>query len=614
MSEIRKAANKYFKEDGWNVIPITKDNQKSPAVKDLNKILLFPETYGEVTEYFKEDRNIAVATGPVSGKDSKSLGLIDIENIFLPQYERIISRQDNLLSKIVQKTRVSKTAHNGRHVYFYTDEPMHGTAINRSEYLDTVNKKGHIADIKGFKGYALCPPSLCDSPYLWENHNNGNIITLSIDEVNEVIRLLDSQHKPIRTVTEEEHAKSISDYYTKQFFIDMKGDISKDLFWYLQTGKLSKRLNTSEYWSKKNPGQPDRSTLEIKIIYRLVALGFTDKAIEQFFLTFAYKGSKMRERGLKLFRHNLNSAKSLHKKDISDFDKKVDALLNHSLYLPELKTYEKTVLNTILMICKRVGRFDNIQLSSLEIATRTGIAQQTASTNLKKLIEKEYLKIEKKSNGKHAHILSLNEELVNKIDTYTYINEKDITKNSIKKINSNKNIVKKIDSNTYNVVTNCVGITLNLLYSDYKQKNNDIYYRKGLNKTGFAIVQLLNSNIGKEFDVNSIAEITGISLPTVRKKLIELVNAGYVHTKKVKAKYKPKAMYWINEKLEDLTELAKTKGVLGKHQQHVDKVAQQREAYKDVLRERAIEISKTNGGEIPKMYWYLFDNEKKKTS
>ena len=523
---VAEAANDYYERDGWNVIPIDKD-KKTPKVVDLKKIYLFPESKNDINTYFpNDDRNIAVAAGPVSGRnDNTSQGIIDFEEVFVPEYFHLV-KANPILKRIVENTRVSQTWSGGRHVYIKTPVPFH--TINIGD-----ENKNRIIDVLGWKAYAVAPPSQMKNKYLWENWNdnqNGRIYHATLDELNEFLKIF---NKKVNPVTDAEIDKEISKYFNKRFYYDISNNLSYKYFRYLRTGDWKyNELLTKE-------GKPDRSRIEYIIMYRLAALGFELETIEQFFIIYAYPGSKFKSRGIDAARYNIQKAIAEYQKRKSDFDKRCDELLSKSLFLNNLSTYESSILTSILSICKSIGRFDNIRLSQTELAKKTGITQQSVGNNIKNLIEKGMMKKVLNTDGIRASVYSINEKTINKKDCNTYTDgcyAIGITNNFNYSSSPCKN-------------TNLLNIKLDITYSDLENKNDDIFFRQGIGKTGYKIVTLLNKNIGISFDSKSISDITGLSLPTVNKKLNELVTYGYVMTKKVPTGKRPKAVYWIYIKI-----------------------------------------------------------------
>ncbi|MFW5705200.1 MAG: hypothetical protein ACOCXG_05150, partial [Nanoarchaeota archaeon] len=144
--------------------------------------------------------------------------------------------------------------------------------------------------------------------------------------------------------------------------------------------------------------------------------------------------------------------------------------------------------------------------------------------------------------------------------------------------------------------------------NEFALKSDDSFFRRGLNKTGFLIVQLFNSNINTRFSSKEIADLTNISIPTVNKKLKDIEK--YINSEKIETgkKGRKKTVYWVTEKISDLHEFAQEKNLIGKKQNLKKQHDKERTAYREtVLMNKILKETKENDGEIPKKYWSVLE-------
>jgi predicted ArsR family transcriptional regulator len=572
MENVTESAKSYYQDDGWNVIPI-RENGKTPTVRDLNKILLFPETEEEIQEYFPDNhRNIAVAAGPVSGNNG-SLTVLDFEYTGMPEYERLLFSNPTF-QRIADNTRVSKTQSGGRHVFIETEDPIRGLSISEDDR--------HVLDLKGFKGYGLVPPSKIKSPYLWENPEalTSPIYKASIEELQEILSLWGKQ---VQTVSQDAIAAELAKYQLKQSRAIEKGILSKRLFIYLVSG----------VWPysdlRKKDGSPDRSRIEYKIIYRLVAMGFSGPQIRETFQLYAYNGSKAKTSTKFPFLNvAIEKAFKEYQKRKSEVDRHIEDLIPAIRYNTDLSIMERTTAEGILHICKQVNRFENLYLPQRELAEIAGVSSETIRRHLKSLNRKGIIELLKPTTGTKPALFNFNQK-VSKIPTHTYTPR---------------------PGGTIGMATNLTKSEKEGKSPDFSQIGNDAFHRYGLGKTGKYIVDLFNENPGKRFEVKEIAQKSGISKPTVIKKLEELIRYNLLKCEKIKPeKGRPRKVYWIEEEIRDLSRIAVAKGTAGAGKKRKKRHEKERKDYYEILKIRAVEYAKAHGGEIPKGYAFLFRSE-----
>jgi len=102
---------------------------------------------------------------------------------------------------------------------------------------------------------------------------------------------------------------------------------------------------------------------------------------------------------------------------------------------------------------------------------------------------------------------------------------------------------------------------------------------RGLNKTGFRVFQCLNSSVGKPLSVKEITAITGLTFPTVKRKLVDMEEFL------TESKEGRTTKYCFTRKIEpgDLEGLARRKGVAGRREALKEQHKKDRELHNEAL-------------------------------
>jgi DNA-binding HxlR family transcriptional regulator len=311
--------------------------------------------------------------------------------------------------------------------------------------------------------------------------------------------------------------------------------LNNDFFYYLVQGKCNKE----KYIDKEK--RLNKSRIEYDIIYRLVSIGYTKETIQKVFEAFAHEGSHYKmmkgkpidEFGTTWFDYEIQKAtvhcnhSKTHKFDIS-----ADFILNHLHYVG-WKSGVRSTLEAILRICKEVGSFEGIHLSTWRVAEKAGCSAQSISNHLKQLTERTI--IEKVEESKGAKAAKYNIDSTKMVKSLLhFINEKGIK---------------------------------NVEYAPMPSRavhtNEDPYHYYCKGKTGATIMKVLVDNVNTRYSVNDLDKLVSPSKPTIRKKLKELVNDGILKTEQEPTNSKPRAVYWIEETSPILDDIAKEKHLFG---------------------------------------------------
>ena len=287
------SAKTYFNDYKWNVIPLPEGTKHPKKGFDLKRVLYFPESKEDFKTYFPDDKgNIAVAGGihNATTRNKQYLNIIDIEACYLNKYQDLIVNNP-LFKRLNETTRISQTTSNGRHIFFNTEKPLHS--------LSVTDNKTTILEFKAFGNYVMVPPSIVSNPYLWENPEQKNVITLPIEYVKDIFRLW---NKDIREVTTEEYIETLSTYQNERQLRGISDDINRKYWNYLKYGTWNQNYHLTK------TGDINRSEIEFSIIYRLVSLGFSSATIESFFDMYAFSGSKSKTQKVAYFRRSIEKA------------------------------------------------------------------------------------------------------------------------------------------------------------------------------------------------------------------------------------------------------------------------------------------------------------------
>lgn len=280
----------------------------------------------------------------------------------------------------------------------------------------------------------------------------------------------------------------------------MNTELPKSYQTYLTTGFWQ---NT--YWNKQN-NKPDRSRIEYTIIYKLISLCYSTEDIQSYFETYAYKNSKYRTHGLNRFYNDIKKAKVHYLNNRSCFDKEADLIIQNCYYFKNLLSSDIYVLREIVRTAKKVGKFENIHISQNLLSEKTNICQKTISNSIQRLLRINVLKKEKNYivQKKPNEYSICSKYLLNAIEKIPYTHKEDVYIN------------------------------------DLSEK-----VKKELKKSGEVIYAILFNNKNKKFDVKEIQKLTGISYPTILKKLDILKINRYIIDEKCETETKPKKKYYI---------------------------------------------------------------------
>jgi len=487
----------YFYKQGIKCIPLV----------HKKKIPLYGESW-KTTTYSKEQIeqkvfNDGCNLGIVCGSQSDNLVCLDFDDIKI--YEELKSKYP-WLEKISNTTTVVQTS---RGIHLYLKSPIPVKSSKDSDFK---------IDIKAENSYIVAPPSIHPTGIEYQFLNGFKPI-YQLKKLSEIPFL---QLKPYE------------DNFTIPFYpchTDLLIDISG-----MKKKKIEKILSGDKLH------HPSRSEAEAALITLCIKNGWSEEKTFQLFERYSAEESKYRGKGKyrqDYFSYVFSSALQYYHDKKRDFDKMIDGWINGFKFCSFLSSNEKLCLLAVFRICKEVGRIDNLNISSYQLADYMGRSQNHSFTSLKRLCTLGFLL---KIGKTQTNIFSLDD----------------------------KSIESKFHNDIIPYYNNCYGIILlSKNISIIQNLNNDCFRQEALNSNGIFLIEFLNENIDNFYTLQEISEKTGIKYSTLRKKIIML--EGMKILKKIKKEKKNR--YRIDKEItfDDLYKIAKkykTAGMLKKQIEH----------------------------------------------
>jgi predicted transcriptional regulator len=469
-----------------------------------------PLTASEIERLFtkKQDNNIGI----VCGKVSQNLVVLDFDDINL--YTDLVSK--NPIIRSLSRNSLTVRTKRGIHVYVRT--------LDKTVSQETKEKIPHL-DIKGQGGLVAAP----DSIYETEEGRNGQYIFDFLDT------------REIQTVPFDDlsflHLKEAEDVNASflglgyRYYRILKGDYD---FGFNYEKKKNRRM------------YPSRSEAEFALILKLVSLGEGLEYVQEVFKRYGSDKTHYAEHHQpeSYIETSYKNAVKWFQDNMNEVDSQIIKTMQAVEYLDNLRNTEKAVLLSLLQITRRKGSF-YIGASVRELSEISNTSLRTVTKALNRFEKLEV--ISKRFKG------SLSETSGRYIIDPEMIQDQVLKKgNSPPQVLAPYGLFRFFNEDSKEVFPESVDRTL----------GSDIFSFRGLNKTGFRVFQCLNSSVGKPLSVKEITAITGLTFPTVKRKLVDLEEFLTESKEGLSAKY------CFTRKIEpgDLEGLARRKGVAGRRE------------------------------------------------